>query len=252
MAIDSIKRGARQTPPRIVIYGVGGIGKTTWAANSPDPIFLMTEEGQGNLDIARFELRENDPVLRSWDELTQCCDDLITEDHDFRTVVVDSLDFAEALCRAHVCEKNGWESIETPGYGKGYQRTAEVWRELLAKLEQIQNERGMGVICIAHEEVVRFEDPASEAYDHYDICLHKHTRHTTANWADAVFFANFKHHIIKEQGKFGDERKRAAGRGERILYTDRRPSHRAKNRWNLPDELPLDWEAFINAMSQEN
>lgn len=242
--LSTIASGPRLKPPKIVVYGVGGVGKTTFAAGAPNPIFLFTEEGQGALDVARFEPRDNDPVLRSWDELLQCLAALHSEQHDYQTVVLDSLDFAEPLLWAHVAAQHNVEGIEDFGYGKGYVHAAQEARNLTGWLDALRNDRNMAIVVICHCDTVKFDDPTSESYDVYDFRVHKRLSALFDYWSDAVLFANYETVVLKEKDGFKGERRRGVGRGERVLYTEKRPAFRAKNRYGLQPKIPLSWQAF--------
>ena len=248
ISLSSIVTGSRVKPPKVVLYGVGGIGKTTWAAGAPNPIFLFTEEGQGILDLPRFELRAKDPVLKTWQDLIACLDSLYTEKHDYNTVVLDTLDFAEPLLWQYTATKHGKEDIEAFGYGKGYVYAVDEARILTQRLDALRNDRNMAVICICHSETKRFESPEAESYDRYKLRLHDRLANYIHDWSDALLFANYKAHIVKDKETFNRERKRAVGVGERVIYTQERPAYWAKNRYGLPPEIPLSWAAFQNGI----
>ena len=249
--IEQIHRGRRHSPPRLLIYGTEGIGKSTTAAGAPTPIFIPTEDGLDQIDCASFPLAKNlgdvDTALRT----------LIQEQHDFETVVIDSADWLERLVWDALCEQYGVTSIEKVdgGYARGYTHALTHWRRLLADLNTLRNQRGMCVILLAHAKVEKFEDPEHTAYDRYSPRLHKHVTALLTEWADAVLFATRKIITKTEDGGFGRERTIAAGLGrdggERILRTVGSPACVAKNRFGLPAELPLSWPALMQALTQQ-
>lgn len=251
ISLSSIKRGPSLKPPKLCLYGVGGIGKTTFASSAPSPIFLCTEEGLGSLDVARFEPVDGDPVIRDWQSLLDCVTALYTEEHDFETVVLDTLDFAEPLLWKHVCKRDGKENIEDYGYGKGYVHALDEARVLLQGLEALRNERGMAVILLAHADVRRHEAPDHDAYDRYQLRLQTRLAALVHDWVDALLFAQWRVTVKKEDKGYKQTRSRGIGSGERLMYTEERPAYWAKNRYSLPHELPLSWAALTDHMTQE-
>jgi hypothetical protein len=249
--MGTVASGKRILPPKVVIYGVGGIGKTSFGAAAPDPVFIFTEDGQGALDVARFE-PGGQPTFRRWSDILDAVGELYTADHAYKTLVVDSIDFAEPMLWRHTADKHGASDIEDKavlGYGKGYVYAAEELRHLLEGLDALRRDRGMAIILIAHSEIKRFESPDAESYDRYQIALQKRSAALVHDWADCLLFANWKAHIVKDEEKGQkQDRRRAVGRGERVIYTEERPAYWAKNRYSLPHELPLSWPAFIDAM----
>ena len=241
--LESIQSGRENKPPRLMIYGQEGVGKSTLGATAPDAIFVQTEDGLGEIDCRKFPLAQNlGDVLAA---LTALRD----EDHNFRTVVIDSLDWLERLIFDEVCKEFGVRSIEKAdgGYGKGYVDALVHWRKVLSLLDDLRNKRGMMVILLAHAKVERFEDPENTAYDRYAPRLHKHAASLIAEWVDAVMFATKRMRVSKD----GDTRCIAApigaDGGERVLRTNGSPACIAKNRFGLPNEIPLSWDAFLQA-----
>lgn len=255
ISLASIARGVRVQPPKVILYGVGGIGKTTWAAGAPNPIFLFTEEGQGLLDVRRFELTEGDALVKSWAELIGCLKFLHEEpDHGAETVVIDSLDFAEALLWEETCRLHGEDNIEAFGYGKGYVHAVDVARGLTGWLDALRRDRGMAVVLIAHAKTTKFESPTSESYDRWHLRLQDRLAGYLHDWADAVLFADYRTHVVKDvegpkNAKNKRERTRGVGTGERVVYTEQRPGWMAKNRYGLPPEIDLDWQSFVGGMA---
>lgn len=172
-----------------------------------------------------------------------------TKDHDFKTLVLDSIDFAEPLLWAHVCAADGKKNIEEYGYGKGYLRAMDEARLFFRGLEALRNKRGMAIIITSHCEVRKHEAPDSLGYDRYQLSLDKRLGAFVHDWVDALLFAQWKVHVVKEDKGFGGERTRGVGSGERVLYTEERPGWWAKNRYALPAQLPLSWTAFVDAMN---
>jgi hypothetical protein len=167
LSLKSLRKVTATDPARIVLYGVPKIGKTSLAAEFPDPVFLQVEEGTpGDLELTSFG------QLTSYDAVLEAFTALIVEEHDYKTVVIDSLDAIEPLVWAETCRRNGWQNIEAPGYGKGYVEAETVWRDVVAAVNALRA-RGMTVVEIAHSEAVRFEPPGMEPYARYSLKLHK-------------------------------------------------------------------------------
>jgi len=248
-SIPNIHMGRRHSPPRILIYGTEGIGKSSTAAQAPNPIFIPTEDGLDQIDCASF------PLAARLVDVEAAIQSLLNEKHDYETVVLDSVDWLERLIWDVLCEQYGVSSIEKVdgGYAKGYTHALTHWRKVLNDLNTLRNSRGMCVILLAHAKVEKFEDPEFSAYDRYSPRLHKHVTALLTEWADAVLFATRKIITKTEDGGFGRERTIAAGLGkdggERILRTVGSPACVAKNRYNLPAELPLSWSALMQALN---
>ena len=247
--LSQVQRGRASRPPRILLYGVEGIGKSTLGSQSPKPIFIQTEDGLDEIDCDKF------PLATSYDDVTSALVDLRREKHDYETVVIDSLDWLERLIFDKLCEQHGVSSIEKVdgGYARGYTHALTFWREIINHLNALRNERGMVILVIAHSKVERFEDPESSPYDRYSPRLHKHAKALVSEWSDAVLFATRKIRTQSEDAGFNRKRTIAhaigAGGGDRILRCVGGPSCVAKNRYGITEELPLEWAAFIQALS---
>ena len=244
ISLASLKRSSALSSPRILVHGVAGVGKSTFASAAPNPVFILTEDGLGTLDIPHF------PLARSFDEVMEALAALYTEDNDFRTVVIDSIDWLEPLIWARACKDNGWKSIEDPGYGKGYVAALDLWRQYIDGLNALRDEKGLTIIQIAHTEIKRFDSPEHDPYDRYIIKLHARAAALLQEHSDAVLFANYRISTVKSDVGFNKKVTRALGSGERVLYSAERPAFLAKNRYGLPDVLPLSWDAFASAMPQ--
>lgn len=246
--LESITRGKENKPPRIFLYGQEGVGKSCTAAQAPNPIFIQTEDGLDEINTSKF------PLAKNLNDVLNALAALRDEQHDFRTVVLDSADWLERLIWDKVCQDFGVRSIEKAdgGYGKGYVHALTYWRQIVSLFNDLRNVRGMIVIVIAHSKVERFEDPENAAYDRYTPRLHKSATSLLCEWVDAVLFATKRFRVSREEGTgFQGDRAIAtaigANGGERILRTVGSPACIAKNRFNLPAEIPLSWQAFMDA-----
>ncbi|MFV0623768.1 ATP-binding protein [Sphingomonas sp. ac-8] len=235
-------------PPRVTIYGPHGVGKNTWASSAPAPVLLDIEDGQpSGLDVPSFR-------ITSFGELMEALSALYTEEHSYQTVIIDSLDWLEPMIWAETVRRNNaanpnkaWGSIEDAGYGKGYIAALDPWREVLDGTNALRNDRSMAIIFTAHADVKRFDSPEVEPFDRYQIKLQKLASALVQEHCDDVLFANYKTSITKADVG-GKSVNRGVGGGTRVLYTEERPAFLAKNRHQLPPELPLAWAAFSEAM----
>lgn len=247
--LSRVQRGRRSNPPRIVVHGTPGIGKSTFAAAAPRPIFIQTEDGLDEIDCTRF------PMAVSFSEVVSSLRELVSEEHDFETVVIDSLDWLERLIHDDVCAEYGVKNIEKAdgGYTRGYKHALDRWREIIQHLDHLRNRRGMIVILLAHSKVERFEDPEASPYDRYVPRLHKHAIDLVSEWADAVLFATRKIRTKTEDAGFNRKRTTAAAvgkdGGDRILRCVGGPACMAKNRYGINEELPLSWVEFMGSLS---
>jgi hypothetical protein len=243
--LEQVTSGRRPAPRRLLVYGTQGIGKSTFAACAPKPIFIQTEDGLGEIDCDKF------PLATRFDHVMKALGALYTERHDYRTVVVDSLDWLERLIWGEVCREKAVGSIEDIGYAKGYVFSLTQWKELLEGLSALRNDKGMTIVLIAHARIERFENPETDSYDRYVPRLHRLASQIVQEWCDEVLFATYKVHTKQTKEGFDRTRTQGIGTGERIIRTVERPAHVAKNRLNLPEELPLDWSAYAQYITHE-
>ena len=238
--LSSITRGVRQMPWRIEIYGPHGVGKTTIASQSPSPIFIQTEDGLGQLESPAF------PLAGSVQDVLDALNTLYSEPHDFQTVVLDSADWLDNLIQADV---KATHDEKARSYGKDTILWAEQWLLLLGWFNALRRDRGMGVILIAHSEIKRFDPPDSDSYERYQPKMPAKSSAVIQEWADCVLFANFKTFVKSEAVTQQKQIKKAVSNGERLLHTGEKPAYLAKNRYALPDTLPMSWPALAAAIN---
>jgi hypothetical protein len=239
MSIEAVTGGIVQEPHRILIYGVGGVGKSTFLSEAPNPIFLDTQAGTTRLDVQRF------PRPESWEDVLEAIDTLIETEHPYQTLAIDLLDDIEQLLWASICKRDGQENIEGYGYGKGYKVALVEWRQLIAKLERLRR-KGMLIGFVAHASIRPFKNPEGEDYDRYTLQIHEQAAGLLRGWCDTVLFARHET-VLKTDPK--KKRTRGLSTGARVIQTVETAAYYAKNRDNLPDTLPLDWAEFDLAVS---
>lgn len=226
----NIIEGKEKRPLKIVIYGPEGIGKSTFASQFPDPLFIDTEGGTSNLNIRRIKCN------KSWDELISIVKEICVNPNICKTLVLDTADWSEYLCINAVCEKYRKINIEDFGFGKGYVYLLDEFSKLLALLDQLI-EIGINVVITAHAKPRKFELPEEQgAFDRYEMKLTKQVAPLIKEWCDALFFVNYKIYVVTTE----NNSKKAQG-GKRVLYTTHNPTYDAKNRFNLPEELELNF-----------
>ena len=237
----AISRGRITRPQKAVIYGPEGVGKSTLASLTPDPVFLDTEGGTHHLDVVRLD------AASSWEEIKAAIAQLAKADHPFKSLIIDTADWLEKRLAEHLCRKANKDSIEDYGYGKGWVLLAEEFARFLNSLDPLLA-RGMHVVFLAHSTVKKFEAPdQAGSYDRFELKLSKSVAPLLKEWADVVLFANYVTRIAeKDTGKT-----RGVGGKERVLYATHTAAYDAKNRHGLPDKLPFSMEALASVFGAQ-
>lgn len=231
--------GKQQKAQRVVVYGPEGIGKSTFASQFPRPLFIDTEGGTAQLDVARF------PKPTSWTMFSQQV--AAFRKTDYQTLVVDTADWAEQLCIEDVCASAQKGGIEDFGYGKGYTYLGEKWGKCLNYLAEITEHDGRHVVILAHAAMRKFEQPDEAGqYDRWELKLSKKCAPLLKEWADMVLFANYQTLVVEIDGK-----KKAQG-GKRVMYTSHHACWDAKNRHGLAGELPFDFAVVAHCFGAAN
>lgn len=232
-----IKRGQKKYPPRIFMIGEEKIGKSSFANDAPMPLFLCGENG---LIGPQFSDTANYTPI-TWGDVKDFTKSVTTA--ECKTLVLDTLDWLEPLLFAYVSQRDGKKNIEEYGYGKGYIVAADEFRLFLADLERL-NKSGITIIILAHCQVKTFNNPAGENYDRYEPKCAKQIAAMVKEWSDAVLFAHSRTYTHKE----GKAKAKGIGDGVRVINTNKTPAWDAGNRYGMPDELPLSWDAVAEAI----
>lgn len=253
MSLSSITKGRIQRPVRVSLYGVDGVGKTSFAAGAPNPIFIATEDGTHHVDVHRFNTPE------SWEDLVgpegAISNLYLKKDHGYKTVVVDSLDWAEALCNDYVvaqynAEQNKpVETVTDIPYGGWKMRKLTAFSTMIRALNTLWRDHDMNVILVSHANIVRFDDPERDTYERYELKLFRDLAAKVREWSDYNLFANYDM-SIKQVGQGFNQRQVGQSHGKRLLFSQRRAAYDAKARYPIPERLDLSWESFWDAHAQ--
>lgn len=239
-----INTGVVKTPLKVIIYGTEGVGKTTLASKFPKPLFIDAENGSGALNVARY------PYPTSWQMLMSEVQEFLSNPQGYKTLVIDSIDWAEAKAIEMICAGMKVNGIEDIGWSKGYTYLNEEMGRLLNLLTEVIN-RGVNVVLIAHMVIRTITKPEETgSYDRYELKLKQakngNNCQLVEEWADLILFCNYREFLVadKTTGK-----KKATGGKERIMYTEHAATWDAKNRFGLPEVLPLDFEPIAHLFS---
>ncbi len=255
MAFDlsSITTETTTRPPRVVLLGSEKSGKSTFASEAPGVVFLPIkgEEGIDSIEVASF------PVAETFADVKEAIKTLITSDHNFKNLAIDSTSALEPLIWAEICRLHGAESIESVGggYGKGYLEAVNIWADLLNGLDVLRNKKGMGVFMIGHVTTTTFNDPEHESYTQYSWDVHKKASATVNRWADSILFIGSKVYTKSTEAGFNKTEVKATGSDTRYLFTTKSPTRPGGGRGvygQLPAEIPLNlgssYQTWVDAI----
>lgn len=236
-------KGKKYKPINCIVYGPPGVGKSTWAAAAPKPLFIHAEEVD-ELEVDRLS------QVTSWEELEAQLKWVVTTKPKYESIVIDSIDALEKLLHKDILKKdpkcNGNLAKAFGGYGAGYEYAAnEMMRIRDSYIKEIRDSLGMNIIILSHSKKVQASDVVlGFTHDSYEMTLHQKTANVWSDWVSAIFFASFVSYKTEDDNS---AKQFAIGAGERVMYTERRPSFTAKNRYDLPPTLPLEFSAFYTA-----
>lgn len=254
--LAKVVKGRMRVPFRLFAYGPEGVGKSTLAAHAPDPIWFDIEDGTAQLDVARYRFRDEEGghIPLSYEEITAGLDDLLTNDHAFKTVVMDTADRLEALIWRFICKRDSkpgkpLNSIEDYGYNKGPGIALDEWRALCARLDRLRMHRRMNAIVLGQMKVTNFKNPEGDDYDRYTPRVDPKAAGWLREWSDATAFCCFEEGAGKLTEK---DRPKGFSTGMRLMKLARTAAYDAKSRYATPAEVKVElanpWAPFAAAM----
>lgn len=240
----NITSGIISRPVKGCVYGVEGIGKSTFASKWPDPLFFDLDGGTSRLDVKRVT------DIRSWPQLMECVKEVYQTPSLCKTLVIDTADAAERLCIEYICGKYNKKGIEDFGYGSGYTYLVEEFSRFLVLLETCIAQ-GINVCILAHAvlKTVTLPDEMGQ-YDHWELKLSSKTTNKVAplvkEWADLLLFANYETILVTDD----TSKKQKAQGGRRMMWTSHTTFADAKNRFDLPEKLPFDYNYIAKCIPE--
>jgi hypothetical protein len=227
------KQDRKRKPDRIIIHGGEGTGKSTWASHAPNPIFIQTEDGLGDIDVDVF------PLARKFGDVIESIEYLLNESHEYKTVVIDSLDWLEKLLWVRVCEIGDdkgrkMKTMDMFGFSKGYEKAVGMFFKFCRHLDKLCD-KGMMVILISHTGVERINGPLHDEYTKYSIDIHKKSAPVFREWADFILYSSVE--VITVEGDSGKNKAKTTGKYQ--IFTSSNPAYDAKSHADIPSVLPM-------------
>jgi hypothetical protein len=242
MMLKGVGRGTRKEP-RIALYAPPKWGKTQFGASFPSPIFVTTEDGADALPVDCFA------TAKDWQAVIDNLTTVATGDHEYKTVVLDTLGGAVELAAIHVCNTifgGDWGARGYSAYGQGAAATSEEIRRLLPILDQCRD-RGMTVLLLSHTGLQNVKSPTTGDFQKYAPDMDRKVWGRVAKWADMIGRGDFEYVLVGEEG-----RRKVKGTNTRIIHWSGSAAEDAGCRagYELPDETLLSYPAFAEALGK--
>lgn len=245
-------------PPQITVVSAPGVGKTTLGALFPSPVFVMAEDGSSTFDswseedkptvFPQLPRSDSKNKVSTKGVLLSQLRALATQEHSFKTLVIDSVTSLHSLFEHEVADAYGVDNVADAagGFHKGYLVVKEYHQEIKTACDYLRDRKGMSIVFLAHTGVEKVKNrPDAEEYSVYGLDMHKASAPVYINLADAVLYLRQDEFIkgaatdrkgnVTKLGKIvqtGDRKLITSGDG-RVGYVA------AKNRYELDSELDV-------------
>ena len=257
--------GVLDTADRILLFGPPMVGKTTWASQFPDPIFIDAEDGTKKLRVARVLRKGQSPFdamddAGNWTRALAAVEWVATAPHKYRTLVIDTIDKLEHFAKSWVCKNIGYrnakkELVEAKtldevggGFGRGDLAVVEQFRKLLGALDCCSR-RGITVVLLGHEHIETMKTPNNTDYPRYALQTGKKVSELLLKEFDYVLHA-MPHTDVLTKLSFGNEKSYTRNTGVRYLHCGLDSTRATKCRLPLPARMIFDYPTFAEAMQR--
>ena len=255
--LSKVIKGKIQKPLRATFYGPEGCGKSSLAADSEVPIFIDIDGGSAQLETDRYPFGESTQP-KTYPEVLDALNDLLLNEHSYKTVILDTVDKLEGLIWRHIIDrdlkpvKGEVHTIESFGYGKGYTTALDEWRKLIVILDKLWD-KGMNIILISHASIKTFQNPEGDNYDRYSLRIHEKAAGLLREWSDITGFMCFDEFAFG-----GDKAKNIKSKGtgtkRRLIKFQRTATYDAKTRLPLTEEVEVaadhPWAPLAKAIEE--
>lgn len=216
------------SPPIIVVHAEPNIGKTTWASTAPNPIFMFTENGQRDLELAVMGDKD---YITSYAEFMEHLTTVailrkkgeLNDEHDnpYETLVIDSLDHLEKLVYDGVAHEFRDNHMVKDNFTEDQRRKVKTfadippkynfdkWNMIFSKWSRIMDgiaairSMGMAIIGVCHSLDKGVSDTVSEV-EYEKRMLHLHPKYSQPYWVDNADLIGYMHYPLvsnEETGK---------------------------------------------------
>lgn len=237
MSLSTMVEKPTDKPVIATILGDAGLGKTSLACTFPKPIVIRAEDGLQSIPV---EQRPDAlPLITKVDQLFDQLMLLVKEDHDYKTLVIDSVTALERLFIQDVIDNDPKNpkgiNQALGGYGNGTAAVAAQHERVRKACGILRDRKGMNIVFIAHAEVETISPPDDEDYSRYSLRIGKKS---VAPYTDDVDLVGF---VKLETFTKGDgDKKKAISSGGRVVVCHATASNVSKNRYGIEEELPFE------------